>query len=332
MTPKQQIRHYLRTGTCDQMFFGWPGRTIVEQCERGRHDVLDALVAEVHRRTRGRKPTVDLPAMDLASFTRRKIEPMVRGLFRRSEQEIVIGALERSVVFLTPENIEQVLRGQMWTSTAWDLANLYLGSLGARRLSASAPNLAGLGEGTTSYVSMDYFARRPGLEDFVLHEVAHVFHNCRRRTIGLAETRTREWLLDIEYRKRELFAYACEAYGCILEKESTPAARRALLDEVQAGPMPNDERVDAVEYVDVLREAVDARNGWKRILGRCSPAGGSRGSEWGEPVCGGRIGSWWPASSPPGRMADGKPRSVLGGRERRTRRRHLGRASDHPPR
>jgi len=31
-----------------------------------------------------------------------------------------------------------------------------------------------------------------------------------------------------------------------------------------------DERVDAAEYVDVLREAVAARNGWKRILDRCS--------------------------------------------------------------
>ena len=39
-----------------------------------------------------------------------------------------------------------------------------------------------------------------------------LFHNCMRRTIGLAETKGREWLLDIEYRKRETFAYACEAY------------------------------------------------------------------------------------------------------------------------
>ena len=35
--------------------------------------------------------------------------------------------------------------------------------------------------------------------------------------------------------------------------------------------MPSDERVDANEFVDILREAVGARNGWKRILQRCSP-------------------------------------------------------------
>jgi len=36
--------------------------------------------------------------------------------------------------------------------------------------------------------------------------------------------------------------------------------------------MPPDERVDGAKYVDILREAVAARNGWKRILERCSPS------------------------------------------------------------
>ena len=30
-----------------------------------------------------------------------------------------------------------------------------------------------------------------------------------RDTVGLSVTRRREWLLDIDYRKRETFAYAC---------------------------------------------------------------------------------------------------------------------------
>jgi hypothetical protein len=30
----------------------------------------------------------------------------------------------------------------------------------------------------------------------------------QRKTIGLTETRTNEWLLDIEYKKRETFAYS----------------------------------------------------------------------------------------------------------------------------
>ena len=43
-----------------------------------------------------------------------------------------------------------------------------------------------------------------------------------RRTVGLPETRQREWLLDIDFRKRETFAYACEAYSRILEPAPIP--------------------------------------------------------------------------------------------------------------
>jgi hypothetical protein len=44
------------------------------------------------------------------------------------------------------------------------------------------------------------------------------------------------------------------------------------LAELAAAPLPSDERVVGAEYLDILAEAVTARNGWKRILARCSPA------------------------------------------------------------
>lgn len=46
--------------------------------------------------------------------------------------------------------------------------------------------------------------------------------------------------------------------------------------------MPAKEHVDASEYVDILREAVATRNGWKRILERCSPARQARRRQIGE--------------------------------------------------
>ena len=110
-----------------------------------------------------------------------------------------------------------------------------------------------------------------------MHEADHVFHNCKRVTVGLRDTRRREWLLDIAYGKREVFATACETYSRILEFADTPAERRELLAEAEAEPMPSDERVDAAEYLDILRKAVGARNGWKRILARCSPPKTGRG-------------------------------------------------------
>jgi len=43
------------------------------------------------------------------------------------------------------------------------------------------------------------------------------------------------------------------------------------LDEYAAISRINDERVDADEVFDILKEAVSVNNGWKRILKRCSP-------------------------------------------------------------
>ena len=61
-----------------------------------------------------------------------------------------------------------------------------------------------------------------------------------------------------------------EAYSRILTLGKGRADRRMRLVELEQMPMPADERVDAAEYVDVLREAIEARNGWKHILERCS--------------------------------------------------------------
>ena len=102
-----------------------------------------------------------------------------------------------------------------------------------------------------------------------MHEAAHVFHNCKRATLGLRIIRGREWLLDIDYVKRETFAYCCEAYSRIIELGEKPSHRRMLVSEIEDAGRPPDDRVDEDEYVDILREAVAARNGWKRILERC---------------------------------------------------------------
>ena len=203
--------------------------------------------------------------------TRAKFAPMVQGLFPQKEQAVILNMLERSVVFLTPATINAVLEKAAWLKTAWDLANIYLASLDAKPLSGSAPGIVGLSEETTCFVSMKYFSNNNPLEDYVIHEAAHIFHNCKRETVGLRETRRREWLLEIDFAKRETFAYACEAYSRILELGETRSARSRLLSEHAEEPMPPDDRVEGAEYVDILREAVAARNGWKRILERCAP-------------------------------------------------------------
>ncbi|PMZ55267.1 hypothetical protein, partial [Pseudomonas sp. FW300-N1A5] len=85
--------------------------------------------------------------------------------------------------------------------------------------------------------------------------------------IGLRETRRREWLLDIEFRKRETFAYACEAYARIVERAPHLGDRSAHAAEyARERRAPADERVDRDELVDIVRDAAGVRNGWKVIL------------------------------------------------------------------
>jgi hypothetical protein len=180
--------------------------------------------------------------------------------------------LERPVIFLTHSNIGQTLYDQTWEGTAWNLANLYLLSLGAEAIADEAPRLVGLSEETTCFVSPGYFGNNGAFEDFVVHEAAHIFHNCKRATVGLPETRTREWLLDIDFRKRETFAYSCEAYACIFDSAASPTERRTLADEFARDCTIPEESVDANEVASIIRDAAAARNGWKVILARCAPS------------------------------------------------------------
>jgi hypothetical protein len=280
-SPQQEVERYLRTGEHDEISRNWPGDNFLARAQHGDAALRDALVSTVRQRTAHAMVPAALTVIDVVAFTRSKVEPMVRGLFPALEQQKVLDVLARSVIFLTPATIDTVLQTTPWLHTVWDLANLYLVSCGAEPLSEDARLIVGLSAETTCFVASDYFNAPSRFDDFVVHEAAHIFHNCKRRTIGLSATPRWEWLLDIDYRKRETFAYACEAYSRVLELGNSLAARRVLLSEIEEAPAPPDDRVGQDEYIDILREAIAVRNGWKRILRRCSPTQAQRYREIG---------------------------------------------------
>lgn len=92
--------------------------------------------------------------------------------------------MEKSVVFLSSANIEQILLGHSWDSSAWDIANLFLMSVKAALLGEDAPRIVGMSEDQVCFVSADYFAETSPFADFVVHEG-------KRSTLGLEETRGR---------------------------------------------------------------------------------------------------------------------------------------------
>jgi len=256
------VQHYLLTGEHDVCFHGWPGGNLFDAARAGDAVLRDALIAELRSRTVSAAMPSAPQEVDVVALTRAKVAPMVEGLFPQHEHATVLAMLERSVIFLVPGNIDAVLRTTPWLHTAWSLANLYLASVGVPMLSQAARTIVGLSEETTCYVGVDYFREQDPFADYVVHEAAHI--------------RRREWLLDIDFGKRETFAYACEAYDRVLALGHTPAQRREALAAHAEGSLPGDEAVDADEYLDILHEAVDARNGWKRILQRCAPPKGPR--------------------------------------------------------
>ena len=117
------IRRYLRTGDSDPLHAAWNGG-VFEAERRAREDLESALIEEVKSRAFGKRSRRLPRGLDLRSFTRAKVEPMVRGLFPAREREPVLWTLEQSVVFLTRANIERVLRDETWLFSVWRLANL----------------------------------------------------------------------------------------------------------------------------------------------------------------------------------------------------------------
>jgi len=275
-SPEEAIERYLGSGEYDAMHVAWPGDNFMECGRIGTAALREALIATVRQRSAHAVAPSALGALDIAVFGRARLAPMVRGLFPPNEQETVLDVLAGSIVFLTPVNIESVLAGTPWLGTAWNLANLYLGSVNADLLSSDAPQILGLSEETTCYVSMAYFEEQNTFDDYAVHEAAHIFHNCKRKAIDLPEIRGREWLLDIDFRKRETFAYACETYSRLIACGHDTAARKVLLSTYAQETMPAPSELDAHEYLDILSDAVAAQNGWKRILARCAARRGHR--------------------------------------------------------
>lgn len=270
MTPAQEVRRFVVSGDHDSLYNAWSGGDLIAKARKAEHTMKHALVAEIRHQATKRKSSPSLPPdFNASRFSLAKVGPMVRGLFPAREQMIVLSLFEKSLVFVTPDNIEQVITQMNWLGTAWQVANLYLGSLGLPGLDGKSVRLVGLSEETTFFVSMDYFEEENPFADYVVHEAAHVFHNWKRDREGLCRTRKREFLLPIAFAKRELFAYACEAYSRILEQAKNPADRQRLHADYATRWIPATDGLDQAELADVLADAVAARNGWKRILRRC---------------------------------------------------------------
>lgn len=267
------IARYLSCGASDPECLVWPGGCF-DRHVIARRKLRAALVTEVRRRTVGLAP--DQPPDAKLASSHRRIELMVRGLFPAADQELVLAQLRSSVVLITHANIDALIESLSWDHSAWVIANMYLRSRGLESLAEGDSAPVGMSEESTCYVTSECFVETDPFADFVVHEAAHIFHNCKRGTLGLKQTRTREWLLDINFRERETFAYSCEAYSRIVDGA---ADRRERLRRAEAFAVDNqfpEHAVDMLEVIDIVRAAAASRSGWKLIGTRCAPKRGRK--------------------------------------------------------
>src|SRR6478609_7755533 len=111
------LERYVRTGDTDIMHTAWPGG-FMDRVHRAHDDLRGALLRRVHQLASGRMHH-PIPESDATRLTRSKVEPMVRGLFPRAEQDPILAKLETSVVFLSRANIDSVLLAEGFHRTAW---------------------------------------------------------------------------------------------------------------------------------------------------------------------------------------------------------------------
>jgi hypothetical protein len=180
----EEVETYLKSGNHDPKFEAWPGSGFFDRSQNGSKALREALVAEVLARTQHRAVTALPDDLDLLQFTRQKFSGMVKGLFPKTEQEIVLSMLERSVIFLTPRNIAQVLREMPWLGTAWDLANLYLASHSAELLSDGGSTDPWI-EHRNDLLRLDRL--------FPLSESLRRFRSCMKPLIFFTTANARRW-------------------------------------------------------------------------------------------------------------------------------------------
>ena len=157
MTPEQLTQHFLATGEHGELDAAWPGRSFYERACAADETLRAALIDEVREKMRGREFPCLPVAFDARQFVLTKVEPMVRGLFPAQERQAVLDLLENSLAFVTHANIEKILSEIQYLHSAWQIANLYLGSLDLPGLDGQPVGFVGLSEESTFYVSIAYF-------------------------------------------------------------------------------------------------------------------------------------------------------------------------------
>ena len=117
--------------------------------------------------------------------------------------------------------------------------------------------------GDYAHVRWSAYHTKDPYSDVVVHEAAHMLHYLKPSHYGFRVRRGQERFIDTEFRHRELFAYACEAYSRVIlqgERKLRIAFAEKMVDDAFSFPRGQIEEVAAL-----VLSAARARIGWRVI-------------------------------------------------------------------
>jgi hypothetical protein len=198
---------------------------------------------------------------------RPRVEPMVKGLVQEDWQEVALRELASRTFVLNFRGAKAAMDVELPScdmESPWRILWALYGDYGLKPddIEMMCDGLAG----DFAHVRWSAYETKDPYSDVIVHETAHLLHYLKPRNFGLHVHRHQERFVDVEFRHRELFAFACEAYSRVVVRGERKW-RLAFAEKMQesAFSFPPDQ---LVEVAALVLEAARARNGW-RVIRRC---------------------------------------------------------------
>lgn len=195
---------------------------------------------------------------------RQRIEPLVTGLVQGDWRDVALREITARTFVLNLQGTRTAIEAELSTcflGSAWRILWALFGDHGLKPddVEVGCDGLAG----DYAHVRWSAYQTSDPYSDVVVHEAAHMLHYLKPSHYGLRVRRGQERFVDTEFRHRELFAYACEAYSRVIlqgERKLRIAFAEKMLDDAFSFPRGQIEEVAAL-----VLGAARARNGWRVI-------------------------------------------------------------------
>jgi hypothetical protein len=193
---------------------------------------------------------------------RRRIDPMVKGLVRGDWQEVALRELTARTFALNFQGAKAAMDAELSTCYMGGAWRILWGFFGDHRLKPDEIEMEcdGLSAGDFAQVRWSANETKDPYSD-VVHEAAHLLHYLKPERYGLPVRRGQERFVEVEFRHRELFAFACEAYSRVVFHNQRKS-RISFAQKMQADAF-SFPRSDIEEVAALVLNAGCARNGWR---------------------------------------------------------------------